>query len=124
MIVSLIAAAAIGGFTPGFNGADLNCVAGGAQLKLWQGSEAAPTRVLTASAGRSSTFEVDIAHWQAVATPSAVDDHAYGLEISEARDGSQHLMRTVISCAKPGGPPLRLRFSSGGDPAVVPAPAG
>ncbi len=123
MIASLIAAAAIGGFNPGFNGADLVCTSGGAQLKLWRGSEAAPTSVLTASAGRSSTFEVDVDHWQAAAKPSAVDDHAYGLEISQAKDGSQHLMRTVISCAKAGVPPLRLRFS-GGDLAVVPARAG
>jgi hypothetical protein len=123
MIASLIAAAAIGGFTPGFNGADLVCVADGAQLRLWRGSEAAPTRVLTASAGRSSTFHVDLDRWQATATPSGDDDHAYWLDITQAGNGSQHAVRTVISCAKAGVPPLRLRFSGAGWSAA-PGPAG
>jgi hypothetical protein len=123
MIVSLIAAAAIGGFTPGFNGADLVCVADGAQLRLWRGPEAAPTRVLTASADKSATFHVDVDRWQATATPSGADDRAFGLEIVQAKDGSEHAMSTVISCAKPGVPPLRLRFSGDGWK-VVPSPVG
>ena len=123
MFVGLIAAAAIGGFAPGFSGADLICVADGAQLRLWRGPEAAPTRVLTASAGKSATFRVDIDRWQATAMPSGADDRAYWLEIVQARDGSQHAMRTVISCARPGVPPLRLRFSDGGWKAA-PSPAG
>lgn len=123
MIVGLIAAAAIGGFTPGFNGADLVCTSGGAELKLWRGTESAPTRVLTASAGKSSTFHVDIDRWQATATPSGADDRAYGLEITQAENGSQHAMSTVISCARPGVPPLRLRFSGDGWKAA-PSPVG
>jgi hypothetical protein len=123
MIASLIAAAVIGGFTPGFNGADLTCVADGARLRLWRGPEGAPTRVLTASAGKSSTFHVDVDKWQATATPSDVDDHAYGLEITQAKGGSQHAMSTVISCAKAGVPPLRLRFS-GDRRKAAPGPVG
>jgi hypothetical protein len=94
--------------------ADLLCGTSGATLKVWNGSDAAPTRAIETRVDGSARFRVDLVAWT-VAVDPIPGKQAFDLEMKDQADGASRMLKTSISCDGQAGEVLKLRIRPGTD---------